>query len=118
MGGWPSQGQADIFLNTGVLPFRPFEFNATPLLQLGRYGVGLEPITRSTTSWVTPLALSYLIHVRHAQFSGEIMNDALIMKIFDVATPRQCPTLPKGQCIYQDPLLHGQVEAVRLGYRP
>ena len=118
MGGWPSQDQADIFLNTGVLPFRPFEFNATPLLQLGRYGVGLEPITRSTTSWVTPLALSYLIHIRHAQFSGQPMNDALIMKIFDVATPQQCPALPKGQCIYQDPLLHGQVEAVRLGYRP
>lgn len=118
LGGWPAQGEADIYLNTGVLPMRPFEFNATPLLRLGRYGVGLEPIMRSTTSWATPLALSYLIYIRHAQFSGQPMSDALIVKILDAATPPLCPALPGGRCIYQDPLKHGQVEAVRLGYRP
>jgi hypothetical protein len=115
---WPARADADIFLNTGVEQERPFQWNTTPLLQLDAFGLSLEPITIPTTSWVTPLLLARLINIRYAEFPTRSFDDALIADIFDKATPAACPTQMQGRCAYQDPSLHGQLEAVRLGYRP
>lgn len=114
---WPGIQNVDLYVNTGVLPTRPFNYNRTPLLQADQYGVAMSPITGPQPSWVAPLALSRFIHLRYATFAGRDMNNALIADIFDAAMPAQCPGLPGGRCLYQDPLLHGQIESVRLGYR-
>lgn len=116
--GWPSIGRADLYLNTGVLPARPFPYNRTPLLQIDQFGLGLYPITTPHTSWVTPLALARFIHIGQSQFAGRAMDNSLIAAIFDAAIPPRCPSSPGERCRYQDPLLHGQIEATRLGYRP
>jgi hypothetical protein len=115
---WPAGGRADIYVNTGVMPTRPFAYGETPLLQLDTYGVGLFPISAPTTSWVTPLALTRLINVRYSQFDGQAMSDTLVQQVLAGAVPARCADQPGGRCHFQDPLLHGQVEAVRLGYRP
>ncbi|RKG57546.1 hypothetical protein D7X30_18745 [Corallococcus sp. AB011P] len=117
LGGWPARANVDLYVNTGVLPQRPFEHNRTPLLQADAFGVDILPITRATTSWVTPLALSRFIHARSAHFAGQELSDALIRQVMERMRPPRCADLPGGVCIYQDPLLHGQTEAVRLNYR-
>lgn len=118
LAGWPGAGRADIYVNSGVLPTRPFEHNRTPLLQSDEFGVDHAPITRATTSWLTPLALARLVHLRQSAFAGRAMDDALVAELFRAAAPSACPTQNGGRCRYQDPLLHGQIEAIRLGYQP
>jgi|SRR6218665_1245932 len=117
--GWPARQTVDLYLNSGVLPSRPFNYNATPLLQVNVFGVDIFPITRTTTSWITPLALSRFIHLRYgdSRFSGHAMSNALIQDIRGVMVPGGCSAQPNGRCAYQDPLKHGQLEVVRLGYR-
>jgi len=114
---WPARADADIFLNTGVEPERPFRWNTTPLLQLDAFGLSLEPITIPASSWAAPLLIARLINIRYAEFPTRSFGDALIADIFDKATPVACPTQMQGRCAYQDPALHGQLEAVRSGYR-
>lgn len=118
LGERPSAGNADICLNTGVLPRRPFEYNRTPLLQLDQYGLGAVPITGPQPSWVAPLAISRVIHLRYAEFGARAMDGGLIADIFERAVPARCPDLPQRLCRFQDPLLHGQIEAIRLQFRP
>lgn len=115
---WPSAGNADIYLNTGVLPQRPYAHNRTPLLQIDGFGLDTIPITGPQPSWVAPLAISRLIHLRHGSFAARQMDDALVAEVFAAATPTKCPDQPQGRCRFQDPLLHGQLEAVRLQFRP
>ena len=45
------------------------------------------------------------------------MDDSLIADLFRSVTPTSCPGLPGSRCVYQDPLLHGDIESVRLEYR-
>lgn len=116
--GWPGRSNVDLYVNTGVLPSRPFAHNSTPLLQVDGFGVDIHPITFTTTSWVAPLALSRFIHARSTHFADTEMSDALIQEVLSKLVPRGCDDLPEQRCIYQDPLLHGQTEAVRLNYRP
>lgn len=116
--GWPARADADIFVNTGVLPERPYAFNRTPLLQSDDFSTALFPITAPHTSWVAPLALARMIHLRFSQFPGRPFDDALIADILDAATPARCPGQWDDRCAFQDPMLHGQTEAVRLGLRP
>lgn len=117
-GAWPSAGNADIYLNTGVLPQRPYDFNQTPLLQLDRYGLDAYPITAPQPSWMAPLAVSRMINLRYGEFAGRTLDDKLIAELFARAVPAACPDQPQQRCRYQDPLLHGQIESVRLQFRP
>ncbi|NIJ65041.1 hypothetical protein FHR20_002003 [Sphingomonas leidyi] len=116
--GWPARAEADIFVNTGVLPARPWPFNRTPLLQSDDFSAALMPVTAAHTSWVTPLALARMVHLRFSRFPDRPFDDALIAAIFDAATPALCPGQWDNRCAFQDPMLHGQTEAVRLGHRP
>lgn len=115
---WPGPGQADIYLNTGVLPRRPFEFNRTPLLQIDGYGLDTMPITGPQPSWVAPLAMSRMINLRHGSFGTRPMDDALVADVLAAVVPTGCAEQAQGRCRFQDPLLHGQIEAIRLQYRP
>ncbi|MDC0709136.1 hypothetical protein POL68_11740 [Stigmatella sp. ncwal1] len=114
--GWPQRQNVDLYLNSGVLPQRPFPYNQTPLLQVDGFGTDIYPITSTATSWIAPLALSRFIHLRYSSFGNDAMNDQLIEKIRARMVPVACGN-PSAACVYQDPLLHGQIEAVRLGYR-
>lgn len=116
--GWPSAPSADVYVNTGVLPARPFQHNRTPLLQIDGFGVDHFPIAAPQTSWVTPLVLSRLIHLRQSMYETRAMDDALVAEVFRAAAPPLCVAQSGGRCRYQDPLAHGQLEAIRLGYRP
>lgn len=116
--GWPERRSVDIYLNSGVLPVRPFPYNRTSLLQVDSFGVNIFPILDTTTSWIAPLALSRFIHVRYSRFHDREMSNELIRSIQAVMVPSTCTDLPGNDCVYQDPLLYGQIEAVRLGYRP
>lgn len=118
LSGWPRENNVDIYLNSGVLPERPFANNLTPLLQIDNFGVSVYPISSTTTSWITPLALSRFINVRYAQESLGALTNELIAKMQQTMTPALCTDMPNQRCIFQDPLKHGQVEAVRLGYMP
>ncbi|WP_241758241.1 hypothetical protein [Myxococcus landrumensis] len=115
--GWPARANVDVYLNSGVLPTRPFQYTRTPLLQVNSFGVDISPITRATTSWMTPVALSRFIHLRYERFASSEMDDTLIARIKQELVPRECPAQQGASCVFQDPLKHGQVEAVRLGYR-
>lgn len=116
--GWPARADADLFVNTGALPARPWPFNRTPLLLSDGFSTALTPITTPFTSWVAPLALARMIHLRTSRFGDRTFNDALIADLFAAATPPLCPGQWNSACAFQDPMLHGQTEAVRLGYRP
>ncbi len=116
--GWPALHNVDVYLNSGVIPRRPFPYNSTPLLALDAFGTDLAPASSVTTSWITPLGLSRFIHLRSTLAAGQELTDALITSLEEALVPTGCGELPAGRCLYQDPLLHGQVEAVRLGYRP
>jgi len=117
LSGWPGRQNVDVYLNSGVQPSRPFRYNATPLLQVDGFGVDIFPITHTTTSWIAPLALSRFINLRYERFGTEAMSDALISRIRAELTPGGCSEQSSALCAYQDPLKHGQTEAVRLQYR-
>jgi hypothetical protein len=115
---WPASSNVDVYLNSGVLPERPSPYNRTPLLTLDLFGMDLNPITRTTTSWIAPLALSRFIFLRDGTYADREMSDELVATIIEHMVPSGCEDLPGGRCIYQDPLKHGQTEAIRLGYQP
>lgn len=116
--GSPGPISVDIYLNSGVLPQRPFPHNRTPLLQVDEFGTNTLPISQTATSWIAPLALSRFIHARYTTAPEKELSDALIAHIKNVMTPAVCADLPGDVCIYQDPLRNGQTEAQRLGYVP
>ncbi|MFY1828515.1 hypothetical protein ACN47A_21500 [Myxococcus fulvus] len=116
--GWPARENVDVYLNSGVLPTRPFTHNTTPWLQVDSFGVDIFPITAATTSWMAPLALSRFIHIRYEQFADRTLTDELIQRITKWMVPSACEDRPDLVCVFQDPLAHGQLEVTRLGYRP
>ncbi|MCP3062421.1 hypothetical protein LXT21_26880 [Myxococcus sp. K38C18041901] len=116
--GWPARENVDVYLNSGVIPTRPFTHNTTPWLQVDSFGVDIFPITAATTSWMAPLALSRFIHVRYERFADRTMSDELIQRIRKWMVPSACEDRPDLVCVFQDPLAHGQLEVMRLGYRP
>ncbi|WP_224368220.1 hypothetical protein [Hyalangium versicolor] len=116
--GWPGRQNVDIYLNSGVMPRRPFPYNTTPWLQIDGYGVDIYPITNTTTSWMAPLALSRFIQARYSpDFQSCTMTNELISELREELVPSDCTDLPDNRCVYQDPLKHGQIEAIGLGYR-
>lgn len=115
--GEPGIQAVDLYLNSGVEAHRPFAHNQTPLLQASDFGTDVLPITFSSTSWITPLALSRFIHLRDSAHGGQPLTDARIAAIIEAMVPAGCADQPDGRCRYQAPLRHGQIEAMRLGYR-
>ncbi|NMO14112.1 hypothetical protein HPC49_06980 [Pyxidicoccus fallax] len=116
--GQPAAHAVDIYLNAGIRPSRPFDFNRTPMLQVDGFGVSIGPFSSfMQTSWMAPIALSTFIYRRDGAHGGEALSDALIQRIIDEMIPPGCADLPGGRCSYQDPLKFGQTEAMRLGYR-
>jgi hypothetical protein len=117
LAGWPALANADVFFNSGVLDERPYPYNRTPYLIVDPLGVSISPVSHTTTSWIAPLGLARFISLRDGPYAGQPLTEDLVRTLQRDMVPEECPDLPRGRCLYQDPLLHGQVEAVRLGYR-
>jgi hypothetical protein len=115
---WPARRDADVWLNSGVEPVRPFRFGARALLQVDTYGTSAAPITQTTTSWVTPLALAVAASERRVRFSGVARSPMLVGALLDAVVPNGCPSSDEARCRLQDPLAAGRTDDVRLGHRP
>ncbi|WP_075098038.1 hypothetical protein [Sandaracinus amylolyticus] len=115
---WPGPTSADVWLNSGVLRERPFPFNDTPLETIDGFGTSVAPVTSTTTSWITPLALARLIHLRESAHAGAPFDDALVRALLDELTPAACGPGGDERCRFQDPLRHRQIEAARAACAP
>lgn len=111
---WPGPQSADVWVNSGVLRKRPFPYNATPMLGIDGFGTSIAPLTSTTTSWLTPLVLARFVHLRESRFASEPFD---AKKLIDAVTPTTCPEIADQRCRFQDPLLHGQTDAMRIGLR-
>ena len=116
--GQPAPQAVDVYLNSGIQPVRPFAYSPTPLLHASDFGLDVLPITFTSTSWIAPLGLSRFIHLRESLYGGQPLTNERVAALMDAMVPAACTEQPEGRCRYQDPLLHGQTEAMRLGYRP
>ncbi|RYG21518.1 hypothetical protein EON82_18685 [bacterium] len=115
----PSLGGADVYINSGIEDRRGKELGPMPSLRADVFGTTVFPaLTGTSTSWAAPVALAHLITLRESRHASELFDDALIRKLTEELTPLECDGLPDRRCVFQDPLLHGQVEDLRLGYRP
>ncbi|GHG98418.1 hypothetical protein [Comamonas sp. JC664] len=116
--GQPASQAVDVYLNSGVEPVRPFAYGPTPLLHASDFGLDVLPITHTSTSWIAPLGLSRFIYLRERLYGGQPLTNERVAALMDAMVPAACEGQPEGRCRYQDPLRHGQTEAMRLGYRP
>jgi hypothetical protein len=115
---WPPRPDADVWVNSGVEPVRPFRFGARALLQVDTFGTSAAPITQTTTSWVAPLALAVAASERRVRFAGVPRSPMLVEALLDAVGPPRCPTAGETRCRLQDPLAAGRTDDVRLGFRP
>ncbi|MFN7939671.1 MAG: hypothetical protein U0R19_40470 [Bryobacteraceae bacterium] len=110
-----NNSDADLFVNWGCELFRGcadshYEF-------AGAFGLGAYAMPIMSTSYVNPLGLGRLIHLRYGSHSEEPMSNALIQALREELTPSLCGADGAQPCVYQDPILHRQLEIYRRGYR-
>ncbi len=111
----------DVFINAGYDDDDRRKLNSSPPLYADtEYGTRLGGFGHAHTSWLAPIALSRLIHLRMSSMAGEPQNDALIQRLKQALTPEGCSYEPRdrGLCKLQDPAWHKQQEIFRLGYLP
>lgn len=101
---YQSEPWTDVFINSGVEPSRPHDFNRSPLMQTSQAGFSFFPITRSYPSWMTPIALSTAIYIRKHDFSHLPFDNNLIQRIKNKLVPDGCNRFSSGKCKIQDPL--------------
>lgn len=83
----------------------------------GAFGLGTFALPVMSTSYVNPLGLGRLIHLRCGNHSEEPMSNALIQVLREELTPSLCGSAGAEACVYQDPIVHRQLEVYRRGYR-
>lgn len=111
---FPRDGDADVYLNWDC---EAFIGCANPHYDMtGLFGLGLFNVAIMSTSYVNPLGLGRLIDLRYANHAAEPMSDALIQTLKSELTPALCGNGSQ-PCVYQDPVLHRQLEPYRLHYR-
>jgi len=112
---FPRSGDADVYLNWGC---EMFVGCADPHYEMaGPYGLGSIAVTLMSSSYVNPLGLGRLINLRYAKHAGEPMTNELIQTLERELTPSACGDDGAHPCVYQDPILHHQLEIYRQKYR-
>lgn len=109
----------DVFICTGskMTGSSPLPvYNKTPLLTTDKIGTYSYPASNPSTSWVAPMGLSRVIHIKNTFFKDEPLDEYTIGEIKRILTPEGCDWQDGGICKIQDPLRHNQFEAHRLGY--
>jgi hypothetical protein len=125
-----SYDYGDVFINVGledkqtpesvwdIYEYTPTSLTSSSTDGLGLYRFGLMP--KVHTSFVTPVALSYAIHIsnylkQRGLIDNELTNESIkIIKSYMV--PNTCGQYRNELCKIQDPLLHKAFEVYRLGY--
>lgn len=112
---FPRDGDADVYVNWGC---EAFVGCADPHYEMaGTYGLGAFAVSVMSSSYVTPLGLGRLINLRYANHAAEQMSNALIQTLKAELTPSVCGASGDQRCVYQDPILHHQLEVYRRAYR-
>jgi hypothetical protein len=111
---FPADGDADVYLNWGCQVLGPC---ADPHYQLtGLYGLGTGTVPLMSSSYINPLALARLVNLRYANHQTEPMSNALVQTLEHELTPSLCGAGGGQPYVYQDPILHHQLEPYRLQY--
>lgn len=112
---FPRDGDADVYVNWDC---EAFIGCADPHYEMaGAFGLGAFSVVVMSTSYVNPLGLGRLINLRYANHAGQPMTNALIQTLKLELTPSLCGADGHQPCVYQDPLLHRQLEVYRRNYR-
>lgn len=112
---FPRDGDADVYVNWNCLDLGEC---ANPHYEMaGVFGLGTFAVPVMSTSYVNPLGLGRLIHLRYGDHGDESMSDSLIQALRQQLTPSLCGDDGAQPCVYQDPLAHRQLESYRQRYR-
>jgi hypothetical protein len=115
---FPDQGDADVYLNRGCKLTRGEPICADPHYQwVGAYGLSAATVSLMSTSFIDPLALTRLVNLRYANHATEPMANTLIQTLKRELTPSLCGADGAQPCVYQDPVVHQQLEIYRLHYK-
>ena len=91
---------------------------ADPHYQLTEtYGLTTTTVPLMSSSYIDPLALARLVNLRYANHPGEPMSNTLIQVLKQELTPPLCGVDGTQPCVYQDPVVHQQLEIYRLHYK-
>lgn len=107
---------ADVYVN---LAFH-LRANISPstFMSPGPFGLGIYQASNvPSPSLAAPLGLSRIISLKETFFPNENLTSALIQKIFNLLTPKNCPYLSDQKCVFQDPSKHKELMIFKLGYR-
>lgn len=110
---FPRDGDADVYLNWGCEPLvgcADLHYE-----MVGEFGLSAGPAPLMSSSYVTPLAVGRLIHLRNANHRDVPMTNALIDTLEQELTPPLCGRAQP--CVYQDPIAHRQLEVYRRMYK-
>lgn len=114
---FPAAGDADVYVNWGCEFSGVDSTCADPHYEFAApFGLGTATVPLMSSSYVDPLVLARLVNLRYANHAGEPMSDGLIQTLRQELTPSQCGEDGLTPCLYQDPIVHRQLEPYRLGY--
>ncbi|MCF6442758.1 hypothetical protein L1077_25375 [Pseudoalteromonas luteoviolacea] len=68
----------DYLVNFGIIPFRPFPYNDTSVMATTTLGLSYTPISDSSTSWSSPVALSTAVFIKSTEYSDFPLDNILI----------------------------------------
>ena len=112
---FPTDRDADVYLNWGC---EGPDVCADPHYRVaGLFGLGSGTLPIMSTSYVTPLGLARLVNLRYANHGAEPMSNALVQTLRQELTPSLCGANGDQPCVYQDPIVHQQLELYRLHYQ-
>jgi len=115
---FPVDGDADVYLNWGCEVTGGPPLCADPHYQLTEtYGLTTTTVPLMSSSYIDPLALARLVNLRYANHPGEPMSNTLIQVLKQELTPPLCGVDGTQPCVYQDPVVHQQLEIYRLHYK-
>jgi hypothetical protein len=111
---FPADGDADVYVNWEC---ETLGACADPRYELvGPFGLGRFNLSVMTSSYVNPLALARLVNLRYANHSDQPMSNALVQTLVQEMIPSLCGAGGTEPCVYQDPIVHRQLELYRLHY--
>lgn len=112
---FPPSGDADVYVNWDC---EAFVGCADPHYEMaGAFGLGSFAVVLMSTSYVNPLGIGRLINLRYANHGNEPLTDELIQALKQELTPALCGEGGDQPCVYQDPILHHQLEVYRRHYK-
>ena len=112
---FPADGDADVYLNWGCETLG--ECAERHYEGAGPFGLGSYTLPLMSSSYVNPMALARLIHLRYSNHGGEPLSNALVQTLRQELTPARCGADVAQPCVYQDPIAHLQFELNRLHYQ-